>query len=94
MEERHLEQDYPKHNKEGGGGISARRTIAVWSKQVGANKWRRGLFEGHGEGMEEDHHHPQSEYNWRATAPDKWDTIASGNWIQKAVWRRDRGTGW
>ena len=34
MEERHLEQDYPKHNKEGGGGISARRTTAVWSKQV------------------------------------------------------------
>jgi ribonuclease HI len=29
--------------------------------QYGANKWRRGLFEGHGEGMEEDH--PQSEHN-------------------------------
>ena len=54
--------------------------------QYGANKWRRRLFEGHGEGMEEDH--PQSEYNWRATAPDKWDAIASGNWIQKAVWNR------
>ena len=54
--------------------------------QYGANKWRRGLFEGHGEGMEEDH--PQSEYNWRATAPDKWDTIASGNWIQKVSWNR------
>jgi hypothetical protein len=34
VEERHMEQDYPKHNKERGGGISARRTIAVWSKQV------------------------------------------------------------
>ena len=45
-----------------------------------------GLFEGHSEGMEEDH--PQSEYNWRVTAPDKWDVIASGNWIQKAVWNR------
>ena len=50
MEERHLEQDYPKHSKEGGDGISPRRTITVLT-----NKWRRGLFEGHGEGMEEDH---------------------------------------
>ena len=54
--------------------------------QYGANKWRRGLFEGYGEGMEEDH--PQSEYNWRVTAPDKWDEIDSGNWIQKSVWNR------
>jgi hypothetical protein len=54
--------------------------------QHGTNKWRRGLFEGYGEGMEEDH--PQFEYNWRVTASDKWDTIASGNWIQKAVWNR------
>ncbi len=36
--------------------------------------------------MEEDH--PQSEYNWRATAPDKWDVIASGNWTQKSAWNR------
>ena len=35
----------------------------------GSNKWRRGLFEGHGEGMEEDH--PQFEHNWRFTAPEK-----------------------
>ena len=54
--------------------------------QYGTNKWRRGLFEGHGEGMEEDH--PQFEHNWRATAPEKWDAIASGNWIQKTVWNR------
>ena len=47
----------------------------------GANKWRMELFEGHGEGMEEDH--PQFEHNWRVTTPDKWDTIASGNtrWV-------------
>ena len=56
--------------------------------QYGANKWRRGLFEEHGEGMEEDHPHPQSAYNWRAIAPDKWEAIASGNWIQKAAWNR------
>ncbi len=31
---------------------------------------------------------PQFEYNWRATAPDKWDVISSGNWTQKAVWNR------
>ena len=36
--------------------------------------------------MEEDH--PQFEHNWRATAPDKWDAIASGNWTQKAAWNR------
>ena len=34
VEERHMEQDYPKHNKERGGGISTRRTTAVWNKQV------------------------------------------------------------
>ena len=34
MEERHLEKDYPKHSQERGVGISARRTTAVWSKQV------------------------------------------------------------
>ena len=34
MEERHMDQDYPKHIKERGVGISPRRTIAVWSKQV------------------------------------------------------------
>ena len=42
--------------------------------------------EGHGDGMEEDH--SQFEQNWKATAPDKWDTIVSGNWIQKTVWNR------
>ena len=54
--------------------------------QHGANKWRKGLFEGHGDGMEEDH--SQFEQNWSTTVPDKWDTIASGNWIQKAAWNR------
>ena len=34
MEERHMEQDYPKHSKERGDGISAGRTIVVWNKQV------------------------------------------------------------
>ena len=26
--------------------------------------------------------------NWRSDAPDKWDMIASGKWMQKAVWNR------
>ena len=54
--------------------------------KYGANKWRRGLFEGYCEGMEEDH--PQFEYNWRVATPDKWDVIDSGNWLQKTVWNR------
>ena len=29
-----MDQDYPKHSMERVGGISARRTIVVWSKQV------------------------------------------------------------
>ena len=44
------------------------------------------MFEGYCEGMEEDH--PQFEYNWRVTTPDKWDVIDSGNWLQKTVWNR------
>ena len=31
--------------------------------QHGTNKWKKGLFEGRGEGMEEDH--TQSEQSWR-----------------------------
>jgi hypothetical protein len=34
MEKRHMDQDYSKHSKERSGGISVRRTTAVWSKQV------------------------------------------------------------
>ena len=44
------------------------------------------MFEGHGEGMEEDH--PQFEHNWRVTTPEKWDTIDSGNWILSDKRRR------
>ena len=36
--------------------------------------------------MEEDH--SQFEQNWKTTVPDQWDTISSGNWIQKTVWNR------
>ena len=54
--------------------------------QFGANKWRKGLFEGRGEDMEQDQ--LQADQNWRPNAPDKWDMIASGKWIQKAAWNR------
>ena len=47
---------------------------------------REGLFEGHDEGMDEDH--IQLEQRWRSTESDKWDVIDSGNWIQKTVWNR------
>ncbi len=63
-----------------GGGIPVRRVDA------GVNKWREGLFEGHDEGMDEDH--IQLEQWWRSTESDKWDVIDSGNWIQKTVWNR------
>jgi hypothetical protein len=36
--------------------------------------------------MEEDQ--SQDDQNWRSNAPDKWDMIASGKWIQKAAWNR------
>ena len=68
---------------ERGGGIFDGRTTAVWSKHL---KWRKGLFEGCGEDMEEDQ--LQADQNWRPNAPGKWDTIASGQWIQKAAWNR------
>jgi hypothetical protein len=54
--------------------------------QFGANKWRKGLFEGRGENMEGDQLQPDQ--NWRPDAPAKWDMIASGNWIQKTAWNR------
>jgi len=44
--------------------------------QFGANKWRKGLFEGRDENMEEDQ--SQHDQNWRPDAPAKWDMIASG----------------
>jgi hypothetical protein len=30
----------------------------------------------------------QSEQNWKSVSPDKWDKIASGQWIQKTEWNR------
>jgi hypothetical protein len=59
--------------------------------QIGANKGRKGLFEGSGEGMEEDH--IQLEQNWRVTVPDKCDVMSSGNSVGNGF-RRRSGTGW
>ena len=54
--------------------------------QFGANKWRKGLFEGRSEDTDEDQ--PMVDQNWRPDAPAKWHMIASGKWIQKAAWNR------
>ena len=54
--------------------------------QTGANKWRKGLFEERSEDMDGDQQ--MSDQNWRSDAPAKWDMIATGRWIQKAVWNR------
>ncbi len=52
--------------------------------QFGANKWRKGLFEGHSEDTDEDQ--PMADQNWRPDTPTKWDMIESGKWIQKVTW--------
>jgi hypothetical protein len=44
--------------------------------QLGANKWRNGLFEKRSEEMKEDGMQP--EQNWKSVSPDKWKKIASG----------------
>ncbi len=54
--------------------------------QFGANKWRKGLFEGRSEDTDGDQ--PLRDQNWRSDAPLKWDMIASGKWMQKAAWNR------
>ena len=54
--------------------------------QTGANKWRKGLFVGYDGEMGDDYTQP--EQSWKSTAPEKWDAIASGRWIQKAAWNR------
>ena len=52
--------------------------------QIGANKWRKGLFET----RSKDGDQQMQNHNWRADAPSKWDMIATGKWMQKAVWNR------
>ncbi len=54
--------------------------------QFGANKWRKGLFEGRCEEMQEDQ--IQTKQTRIPAASDKWDMIASGKWMQKEVWNR------
>ena len=81
MEERHMEQDHSNAARRG-----SAESLLEERLHLGANKWRKGLFEGHGGETEDDH--TQSEQSWRVIAPDKWDAIASGNWIQKTVWNR------
>jgi hypothetical protein len=54
--------------------------------QFGANNWRKGLFEGRCEEMQEDQ--IRTKQTWIPAASDKWDMIASGKWMQKEVWNR------
>ena len=54
--------------------------------QTGANKWWKGLFEERREDTDGDQQ--MDDQNWRSDEPAKWDMIATGKWIQKAVWNR------
>jgi hypothetical protein len=54
--------------------------------QTGVNKWRKGLFEERSEDTDGDQQIPDQ--NWRSDATAKWDMIASGKWMEKAVWNR------
>jgi hypothetical protein len=54
--------------------------------QIGANKWRKGLFEELS--VDTDGDQQMQNHNWRSDAPVKWDMITTGRWIQKTVWNR------
>jgi ribonuclease HI len=54
--------------------------------QIGANKWWKGLFETLTRDTDGDQQ--IQNLNWRSDASSKWDMIATGKWIQKAVWNR------
>jgi hypothetical protein len=54
--------------------------------QIGANKWRKGLFEEHS--VDTDGDQQMQNHNWRSDALAKWDMIATGKWIQKSAWNR------
>jgi hypothetical protein len=54
--------------------------------QTEANKWRKGLFKERSEDTDIDQQ--MTDQNWRSDAPDKWDMIESGKWMQKPVWNR------
>ena len=57
--------------------------------QTGANKWRKGLFEERSENTDDDHQ--RTDQIWRSDASVKWDMIATGKWMQKAVWNTEMG---
>ncbi len=54
--------------------------------QIGANKWRKGLFEERSKDTDGDQQ--IQDQNWRSDASDKWDMIVTGKWMQKTVWNR------
>jgi len=51
--------------------------------QYGADKCRKGLFEEMCVDEEEDL--ARVNQNWKSKSPDRWDTIGTGKWMQKAV---------
>ena len=59
----------------------AAESLIEESLQYGADKWLQGLFEAICVDEEEDL--ARENQNWKSKAPDKWDTIATGRWMQK-----------
>ncbi len=53
---------------------------------IGANKWRKGLFEERSKDTDVDQQ--MQDQNWRSDTPANWDMIATGKWMQKAAWNR------
>ena len=56
------------------------------SLQEGANKWRQGLLDNRPEVGGE--HQKEPEQICQTLSPEKWEKIASGQWIQRARWKR------
>jgi hypothetical protein len=53
---------------------------------LGTNKWRQGLFDNRPEVGGEDQKEP--EQICQTLSPEKWEKISSGQWIQRARWKR------
>ncbi len=54
--------------------------------EIGANEWRKGLFEERSEDSDGDQRMPNQ--NWRSDASVQWDMIGTGKWMQKEAWNR------
>ena len=54
--------------------------------QIGTNTSRKGLLEERSKDTDGDQQ--IQDQNWRSDVSAKWDMLATGKWIQKAVWNR------